>query len=117
MGVLPQSMTELIAPLEKKGAIVRRPDPGNKRILRIELTVAGDRLFAKATDVAIRVEQELLEKFEPGELAHLNRLLTELTAAAEAHSYHPKLRRIAAKAKLVRVASKAPARRTARTKR
>ena len=117
MGVLPQSMTELIAPLEKKGAIVRRPDPSNNRILRSELTAAGERLFAKATDIAIRVEQELLEGFEPGDLAHLNRLLTALTAAAEAHSYHPKLRRMAAKAKLVRIAAKAPARRAARAKR
>jgi DNA-binding MarR family transcriptional regulator len=117
MGVLPQSMTELIAPLEKKGAIVRRPDPSNNRILRSELTAAGERLFAKATDIAIRVEQELLEGFEPGDVAHFNRLLTALTVAAEAHSYHPKLRRMAAKAKLVRIAGKAPTRRAARAKR
>ena len=107
MGVLPQSMTELIAPLEKKGAIVRRPDPANNRILRIELTAVGERLFANGTEVALRVEQELLEGFEPPELAHLNRLLTKLTSAAEAHSYHPKLRRLrkaAAKAKPARTA-------------
>ena len=29
MGVLPQSMTELIGPLEARGAIARRPDPSN----------------------------------------------------------------------------------------
>jgi DNA-binding MarR family transcriptional regulator len=105
MGVLPQSMTELIAPLEKKGAIVRRPDPANNRIRRIQLTPAGERLFARGTDVALQVEHELLEGFEPAELAHLNRLLGKLTAAAEAHSCHPKLRRLrkaAAKAKPAR---------------
>ena len=94
MGVLPQSMTELIAPLEKQGAIVRQPDPSNNRILRIELTAAGERLFAKATDVAIRVEKELVEGFDGRELTRLNQLLVELTAQAEAHSYHPKLRRL-----------------------
>jgi DNA-binding MarR family transcriptional regulator len=31
MGVLPQSMTELIAPLEKQGAIVRQPDPDKRK--------------------------------------------------------------------------------------
>ena len=64
-------------------------------------------MFAKGTETAVRVEHELLEGFEPGELAHLNRLLGKLTAAAEAHSYHPKLRRLrkaAAKAKPARVA-------------
>jgi DNA-binding MarR family transcriptional regulator len=94
MGVLPQSMTEVIGPLEKNGAIARRPDPDNNRILRIELTAAGDRLFAKATEIAIRVEQELLAGFDVRDLAHLNRLLGDLTHAAEAHSYHPKLRRL-----------------------
>lgn len=94
MGVLPQSMTELIAPLEKQGAIVRRPDRDNNRILRIELTAAGERLYAKATEVAIRVEQELLEDLEATELGRLNGLLADLTLKAEAHSYHPKLRRL-----------------------
>ena len=54
MGVLPQSMTELIAPLEQRGSIVRRHDPANARILRIELTAEGERLFARGTEIAIR---------------------------------------------------------------
>jgi MarR family transcriptional regulator for hemolysin len=62
MGVLPPSMTELIAPLERTGAIVRRRDPENNRVLRIELTATGRRLFAKATGIAIRVEQELIKR-------------------------------------------------------
>jgi DNA-binding MarR family transcriptional regulator len=120
MGVLPQSMTELIAPLEKKGAILRRPDAGNNRILRIELTAAGEKLFAKGTQAAIRIEKELLEDFDPRELAAVNRFLGGLTAKAEAHSFHPKLRRlskatgktkIAAKSKRLGGASKVPVRR------
>src|SRR5688572_6150022 len=71
MGVLPQSMTELIAPLEKRGAIVRRPDSSNNRILRIELTNAGTRLFERGTELAIRFERELLEGFDGAELDHL----------------------------------------------
>jgi DNA-binding MarR family transcriptional regulator len=94
MGVLPQSMTEIIAPLEKRGAIVRRPDSSNNRILRIELTSAGQRLFERATELAIRFERELLEGFDVGELEHLCRGLNELIARAERHSYHPKLRRL-----------------------
>ncbi len=63
----------------------------NNRILRIELTAAGARLFEKATEVAIRVERELLEDFEPREIEELNRLFGALIASAEQHSYHPKL--------------------------
>ena len=102
MGVLPQSMIELIAPLEKSGAIVRRPDPDNNRILRIEVTAAGEKLFAKGTEAAIQIEKELLEDFDARELAAVNRFLGALTATAEGHSFHPKLRRlskVAAKAK------------------
>lgn len=116
MGVLPQSMTEFISPLERRGAIVRRPDEANNRILRIELTATGIRLFERATEVAIRFERELMEHFAPREIAELNRLFGELIATAEAHSYHPKLRRLgrmAAKAKPVRMAQKGRARRRA----
>ena len=117
MGVLPQSMTELIAPLEKRGAIVRRPDPANNRILRIEMTTAGERLFARGTELAIRLERELLDGFDARELAAVNGFFGELTAKAESHSFHPKLRRLtkaAAKTKTVRSAAKGPLRRRAR---
>jgi DNA-binding MarR family transcriptional regulator len=120
-GVLPQSMTELIAPLEKRGAIVRRPDPSNNRILRIELTAAGERLCEKATAIAIRVEAELLAGIDARDVAALNRLLTELTAKAEGHSYHPKLRRItkaaAKKGSPIGAVPKPPLRRRAAGKR
>jgi len=94
MGVLPQSMTEIVAPLEKRAAIVRRPDRGNNRILRIELTAGGERLFERATELAIRVENELVEGIARPEIESLNRLLSVLTEKAEAHAHHPKLRRL-----------------------
>jgi len=117
MGVLPQSMTELLAPLEKRGAIVRRPDPANNRILRIELTPAGIRLFEKGTEIAVRMERELLEGFQEQDLLTLRRLFGDLIASAEAHSFHPKLRRLhktAAAAKPARAAKTAPRRGAAR---
>lgn len=93
MGVLPQSMTELIAPLEKRGAIVRRPDERNQRILRIELTAGGMRLFELATELTLRLERELVEDLAPGKVDELNRLFAALIAKAEHHAYHPSLRR------------------------
>jgi DNA-binding MarR family transcriptional regulator len=110
MGVLPQSMTELIAPLEKRGAIARQRDSRNRRILRIELTAAGEKLFEQATALAIRLEQELLADFDASKLEELNKTFTALIASAEKHSYHPTLRRAAAKARPKRQAQTGPKR-------
>jgi DNA-binding MarR family transcriptional regulator len=93
MGVLPQSMTELIAPLEKRGAILRRRDSRNQRILRIALTAGGEKLFEQATALAIRLERELLEGFDARQLEQLNSSFGALIASAERHSFHPTLRR------------------------
>ena len=119
-GVLPQSMTELIALLEKRGAIVRTPDSVNNRILRIGLTPAGVKLFEKGTELAIRLERELLEGFDPHDVDELNRRLAALITRAEQHSYHPKLRRLgkrSAKPQSARAARKAPTRRSAAARR
>jgi len=115
-GVLPQSMTELIALLAKRGLIARTPDGANSRILRIEVTTAGRKLFEKATEVAIRVERELFEDFASREVDELNGLFARLIASAERHSYHPKLRSLpapAGKRQPARAARKPPARRRA----
>ena len=94
MGVLPQSMTELIAPLEQRGAIARRPDPDNNRILRIVLTAAGERLYARGAEVGQRLERELFSSLDENERPRLNETLNELIARAESHVDHPKLRRL-----------------------
>jgi len=119
-GVLPQSMTELIALLGKRGLITRTPDGANSRILRIEVTTAGRKLFEKATEVAIRVERELFEDFASREVDELNGLFARLIASAERHSYHPKLRSLpkaAANAQPARLPRKPPARRRAAARR
>jgi DNA-binding MarR family transcriptional regulator len=116
MGVLPQSMTELIAPLEHRGAIARRPDPDNNRILRIVLTAAGERLFARGAEVGARLDRELFRGLDERERERLNETFTDLIARAESHVDHPKLRRLAkgvaaagqpsAGSKLVRVSAR-----------
>jgi len=119
-GVLPQSMTELISLLGHRGLIARKPDSVNSRILRIEVTAAGRKLFEKGTEVAIRLERELFEGFDPREVETLNRLFGRLIESAERHSYHPKLRRLpraAAKAQPASVARKSAPRRRAAARR
>lgn len=58
------------------------------------MTSSGERLFDKGTEIAIQLERELLEGFAPKDIEQLNRSFNELLAKAEAHSFHPKLRRL-----------------------
>jgi DNA-binding MarR family transcriptional regulator len=41
--VSPQAGSEMVAHLERKGLILRAPDPDNRRVLRISLTGEGER--------------------------------------------------------------------------
>jgi len=97
-GVRPQSIVDLIGPLERDGLIKRREAPEHRRILRINLTAAGEQLLARALAVAADLEKELLAGLTATELARLHQGLTKLMASAEAHETHPVVRRSAAAA-------------------
>jgi DNA-binding MarR family transcriptional regulator len=111
VGISPQSVVELIAPLERKGLIRRREDPEHRRILRMALTAAGERLFARAFPGAADLERELMINLTVPELAGLQKSLTKLLANAEAHESHPAMRRstATAMARAARTRGKTPA--------
>lgn len=97
-GIRPQSVVDLIGPLERRGLIRRREAPEHRRILRIALTAAGEQLFARALPAAAELERELLSNLGAGELAGFRNGLEKLLANAEAHESHPAVRRSAAAA-------------------
>jgi len=80
-GVRPQSVTDLIGPLERDGLITRKEAPEHKRILRISLSPAGEELLARATPVTQRLEKELLGTLEA--LECLRNGLKQILANAE----------------------------------
>ncbi len=86
IGVRPQSIVDLIGPLEHEGLIKRREAPEHRRILRIRLTAAGKRLLAQAIPVACHLEKKLLRTLDTNEAAYLSGGLTKLLANAQAHS-------------------------------
>jgi len=92
LGISPQSVTDLIAPLERGGLIERRQSPGNRRILRIALTAAGQKVFLRSAQIAAQLERELLADFGERELKTLNRMLEKLLAKAQKHVCHPRFR-------------------------
>jgi DNA-binding MarR family transcriptional regulator len=82
-GVRPQSITDLVGPLEREGLITRRESPEHKRILKITLSPAGEQLLERAFPVTQQLEQELLGNLEGAELERLREGLLKLLANAE----------------------------------
>ena len=65
--VTPQAMQQLVAGLERDGVIERRPDAGNRRILRVWLTRHGAEVLATCHEAVADVERRMLTALEPGE--------------------------------------------------
>lgn len=63
----PQSMSEVLARLEQKGLIRRGPNPDHGRILRVELTAAGQEALAACDRVVDGIEEAMLEQLTPEE--------------------------------------------------
>ena len=89
IGVRPQSIVEIIAPLERKGLIERRVSPEHRRILHTRLTPAGQSVLADARRAAARIEGELLADMDERHLATLQDALVKLRERAESHELHP----------------------------
>jgi DNA-binding MarR family transcriptional regulator len=75
--VTPQSMSEVILLLERRGLIRRAPDAANKRILRTVLTPAG-RDVLSACDAAVEdVEEKMLATLDSDAACRLRTDLIE----------------------------------------
>jgi DNA-binding MarR family transcriptional regulator len=75
--VTPQSMGEMVGNLERRGLVVRRSDPDNRRALKLELTNKGRGLVETCTAGMRKLEMELFSAFSPDELHDLReRLIT-----------------------------------------
>jgi DNA-binding MarR family transcriptional regulator len=76
--VTPQTMGEMIANLERRGLVVRREHPSNRRALRVALTAEGV-LLLDACNARVRdMEADLFGAFTPKELAELRARLATL---------------------------------------
>ncbi len=89
VGVRPQTLITLIAPLERRGILEREPSPMHRRVLHNRLTPTGKKLLASALRVAGQVEGELLASIDVKKLTVLQEALTTLWERAEAHELHP----------------------------
>ena len=76
--VTPQTMSEMIVNLERRGLIVRRADPSNRRALKLDLTDQGQALVEACNEGMRKMELDLFSAFSPPELHDLRERLTTL---------------------------------------
>jgi DNA-binding MarR family transcriptional regulator len=69
--ITPQSMSEIVSALVKKGFIRREADPTHGRILRTELTEDGLSVLEAADDVVTAIEEQMLHELTPRERERL----------------------------------------------
>jgi DNA-binding MarR family transcriptional regulator len=73
--VTPQAMSQLLAGLERRGLVTRRPDPQHRKIMRLSLTAAGRRLQRSCEAVTTQAEDAILQALSPEERRTLLTLL------------------------------------------
>lgn len=81
--IAPQSMTEIIASLQKKKLIARSKSLAHGRILNIRLTAAGTRRLDRCNLAVDRIERAVFADLDAGELVRFREFLgTALTMFA-----------------------------------
>ena len=78
LGVLPPNLVGLIALLERRGLIERRPHPSDGRAMGVHLTPEGAELTARAEQTAAQLEEDATARLTPAERKTLIRLLQKI---------------------------------------
>ena len=78
LNVLPPNMVGLIASLERRGLIERRPHPSDGRAMGVHLTPVGADLTAQAEATAAQLEQDATARLTATERKTLIRLLQKV---------------------------------------
>ncbi|EFL04051.1 MULTISPECIES: MarR family winged helix-turn-helix transcriptional regulator [unclassified Streptomyces] len=93
LDVVPRAITTLVDALEASDRVRRVPDPGNRRVTRIELTDEGRETLEALRRARREAAQEVLSPLAPGQRAQLGELLELLVSAgpmdAHGHCAHP----------------------------
>jgi DNA-binding MarR family transcriptional regulator len=80
VGISPRTITTLVDGLEEAGLVARRPEPGDRRAMRVDLTETG-RGWISQIRVALRaLADEVLGDLNPTERGQLLQLLSRVRA-------------------------------------
>jgi len=78
LGVPFSTATRTVDWLVSNGYVQRLPDPEDRRVVRVELTAAGKKLYEAMNDLLLESAEQLLHDFSPEERIELGRLLGKL---------------------------------------
>jgi len=78
IGIQGATLTHHLDAMESAGLVTRRRDPENRRLHLVELTPAGDALFARMRDAAMAFDERLRAGLSRPEVAQLEVLLARL---------------------------------------
>lgn len=84
LGIDRTTMVELIDELEKKGAVVRRRNPADRRSYALSLTPKGRTFQKKAAAAFDAAAQEVFEPLKPAEQRELADMLRRVITSADA---------------------------------
>ncbi|RKT18068.1 DNA-binding MarR family transcriptional regulator [Streptomyces sp. 1114.5] len=65
--VTPQTIATVLANLEAKGLVTRRPHPFHRKVVEVLLTEDGRLLLARADAAAVAIERRIADGFSPEE--------------------------------------------------
>jgi DNA-binding MarR family transcriptional regulator len=72
------AMTRMIDRLEEKGLLRRSRDPGDRRLVNLELTEKGSAALPRMRDVSMKVLNRFLQGFTKAEARQLEGFLTRM---------------------------------------
>lgn len=82
--IKPSHMTKMIQRLEKKGYVVRRAVPDDRRAVQLTLTPAGAQLVDRNWSDVLNLHRKFQTGLDEGEFEELLQLLRKLTGVADA---------------------------------
>lgn len=91
VGVDRATTANVVARLDQRGLLHRRPGATDRRVKQVELTAAGHRLLARIDPHARRAHARTLEALRPADRERFVTLLRSLVDAGNAHGRAPML--------------------------
>ena len=80
MRIEPPTLVRHLDKLQEAGLVERRPDPDDRRVMRVVVTAAGRRRLAKINDVVQELDAEMRSVLTSREVDMLKRALPRITA-------------------------------------
>jgi DNA-binding MarR family transcriptional regulator len=82
-GLRPSTLTNALDRLERRGFLLRRSDPHDRRTFLLELTAAGRRAASQVTRLVEAVEARLASRVSKAQLASFDAVMAALEDSLE----------------------------------